>query len=362
MIARIWPFSSKPKMEPAPTAPRRSGASLLSLKPVDDAAVWGEYEIREPNPAIEVHENVYYVPHQDFTAWGIFDSSDQIVEASVDIAHGQPIAQVLTSAHRYADIREDAPDAEYIYGGRFHPHFGHFLVEALPRYWSIRPGAPRPKVLVHTNACSNYFAHFPHARAIFAALGIGPGDFAYFDEPRRIGKIIIPRPSFQQQVWAHRAFGRMCRFAGLQMLGGYPPRVNDRPVYLSKSRLAGGVGRVANEAELEAVLERNGVEIVYPETVAFPEQVRLFAGRSTILGTAGSAFHTSIFAPPAGRQIQLCQENTINSNMRMFDALNGNHVLHYHQPGSEMRDGTAFMREAWLPDPVAAAEDLLRLI
>ena len=46
------------------------------------------------------------------------------------------------------------------------------------------------------------------------------------------------KPSFQQQAFAHRVYGDLCRRAGHPLLGEAPVRPDPRPVWLSKTRLS----------------------------------------------------------------------------------------------------------------------------
>jgi capsular polysaccharide biosynthesis protein len=210
-----------------------------------------------------------------------------------------------------------------------------------------------------------FFHGYPFASAIASALGLTPNDFVFFDRPVRIRKLIVPRPSFQQQAFAHRVYGELCRRAGRALLGDAPVRPDPRPVWLSKTRLSAGVRRWNNEGEVEGVLEKFGVEIAYPEQMTFQEQVRLFASRSVICGTAGSAFHTSIFAPNRGRRVLIHPAPVINSNFRLFDALSGDEAVHVHVPAAESRHhppGYPFMATVTTPHALELAEAIAALL
>jgi len=55
--------------------------------------------------------------------------------------------------------------------------------------------------------------------------------------------------------------------------------------------------QMSNAVEVEALLQKQGFQIVEPETLAFMEQVRLFSRAEIIVGQGGAAFGNIIFAP-----------------------------------------------------------------
>ncbi len=66
---------------------------------------------------------------------------------------------------------------------------------------------------------------------------------------------------------------------------------------------------ITNEAELAGMLERYGFETVHPETLSLREQMELFAGAKTVLGSWGSGLTSLIFSPPGTVAIELQPED-----------------------------------------------------
>jgi capsular polysaccharide biosynthesis protein len=67
-----------------------------------------------------------------------------------------------------------------------------------------------------------------------------------------------------------------------------------------------GQGRVAtNEAEVWRELEARGFELVRPETLAWTDQVRLFAQASHMVGPMGSGLANALFSPAGSRLLTL---------------------------------------------------------
>lgn len=345
---------------------------LINLDNTD--SLWGDCKIFDGNPAVETHRSVYYLPWLQGGAWGVFDRSDQPLMASIDLAgeENRTIAQPLNSYMRYREMGGKAPDNRYIYGGRLTNHYGHFLIESLARYWhvgevSLRARSrwstsARPKILVHGYETETFGEKNTYAGEIFSALGLQQDDFVSFSRPLKVRELLIPRTSFHQQYGASKAYYRMCQRIGARLLDGVEVRTNDRPAWLSKARLETGVRRFKDELLVEEELAKHGVEIVYPETLTIKDKVALFASRTTLMGTVGSAFHGSIFAPKLGRRILLNGGPTLNSNFALFDKLTGSRAEYVYSPSSTEAPSPQFNVEVSLADPINVARDLLGML
>jgi capsular polysaccharide biosynthesis protein len=119
-----------------------------------------------------------------------------------------------------------------------------------------------------------------------------------------------------------------------------------------------------NEAEIEEVLHGAGVSILYPELVPFPEQLRLLSERRVILGTTGSALHTTAFLDrPPERVLAVSPEPLVNSNFRILDRLTGTDTAYFHaECASAPADGGTFALAFAFSRPVEVAKALLDLI
>jgi capsular polysaccharide biosynthesis protein len=94
-------------------------------------------------------------------------------------------------------------------------------------------------------------------------------------------------------------------------LGERPPR--PRRLYLSRSGIArpSKRRRVANEADVLAVLKPLGFEVVRPEELSFAEQVRTFAGAEAVVAPHGAALTNLVFSQRA-RVLELFEETFVN--------------------------------------------------
>jgi hypothetical protein len=337
------------------------------LSPRTEQTLWGACYIHEDDPFVRERTRVYYAPHVEGGPWGIFDAENQIVQSTIDywLPERLPLRQVHSSPYLPSQVTRTLPDGpEYVYGGRYTDHFGHFLIETLSRLWPLTGTGLRrgQKLVMHGPKGPAWWWRHRYVRDVFGALNITPDDIVHADEPFWIPHLIIPRPSFGAQDFAHRAFIRLGHYIGGKLMKGRLPRPNWRPAYLAKTRLPNGVRRIMNEDRIVEVMQRAGVEIFHPERLPILEMMKLLASRSVVGGTVTSAHHLCMFVEEASRFELLSPSEHLNSNFFLFDRLNRNRAFYYHPAG--VRDVTpenpTFLVYHELDDPVGVARALLR--
>lgn len=339
--------------------------TLQVLRPCTE--MWGAYEMRAADPKVSQLSGAVYLPQLRDKSWGIYDRDGRIFAPAVDLhgPGGETHNQCDTVTLPAHDDIKLAPEKYYIYGGELNPHFGHFIVNTLPRLWqSARMLDRSAKILFHGVGQPCNWLDRPFIRDIFNALSIGPENMRIFSAPTLLPDVVIPHASLQEQHFAHRILGSLGAKIGSALLGAEPVLANTRPVYLSKTALPAGVGRVTNEGVVEDILRQRGIDVVHPETLTMREQVRLFAERTCILGIVGSAFHTGLFHPPQGRVICISPTPGPNSNFYLLDGAAGYQVEYYFAPGSRIagRDVGGFLTSMEFAQPDMIANDLLTLI
>lgn len=338
-----------------------SDTPLLKGSLVPCVNIWGKKSIITDKPNIRIQDtSVYYIPQSNDKNWGIFNSDGTAVLGTLDY-HGpnnelkrtiQIDCQCLGAANTY--------NHDLIYGGVINAHFGHFLVNTLPRLWPLayEPLGNR-KILVHATASINSWFTLPFIKDIFHRLGLEIDDFVQFDIPTIIENLEVSEPSFQEQTFAHVAFGDLCKKIGSTV--DIPKSAKAKPIYLSKTRMRSGVGRFLNEEELVICMRRYGVEIVYPETLSFAEQVRMFSDKAVITGGSGSAFHTGVFSSASAKVIAINPMEEVNSNFLMLDDLSLHDCQYFFASASsvEFIKNDSFITSIKLANPQRTAAELM---
>lgn len=322
----------------------------------------------ETDPPILTLHDVIFVPFHDLgSPAGVFDHERKMVLQSWYFRGQNPIASsiVVTTPYSLESVKEWAPDDLYIYGGWLHQHFGHFLLSSLSRFWSKLWERHRAaKIAVHTPIGLDAMFACPWFAALIQGMGLDRDRFVELKHTVKIRTLIVSAPAFQEESFVNRVYAEFCNNLGQAIASSLITTPNDRPVFLSKEKMLTGVQRIENEAAISATLQRAGVEIVYPETLAFEAQIALWYNRSCVASFANSALHTSIFAP--GRTVfVLGYGDSLISNYPLVDKANRTDAHYFCPvPGSMIlhgaRNGFHTAHEA--RDPVGVAEDLLRAI
>ena len=170
-------------------------------------------------------------------------------------------------------------DEDVVYLGWLFSHYGHFLMQSLARIWHLADLDPTVKVIFHA-ANPEQSRPTSWAQRILAAFGIPPERILTLDEPARIRRLIVPEPLFAPRsvaddhtVRVHEAMAEPYRDLASRIAGDIQPSA--QPLYLSRRRLPSSQRLIIGEAQLEDVLQQQGFQIAYPETMSFEDQVRL---------------------------------------------------------------------------------------
>ncbi|WP_157235591.1 glycosyltransferase family 61 protein [Methylosinus sp. LW4] len=341
---------------------------------------WGGVDSRHGQPAINHEEGATFVPFKNaILPWGLYRSTGDLCMSAIDLSPRMDLDSCYgVAAHikqpfflEIDAIRPSPAPAglRYIYGGLLNLHFGHFITDFLSRLWfvTLPQFEERDFQICYTApevfTVANVFS-YPWLSAIMASLRLGPRNFLHVIEPMRFDKLTIPEPSLRAQFYIYSSFRDLALAANPLRDSVSKERDRKIPVYLSKTRLVGGVSRIVNEYEIERHLREAGIDIVYPESISLTEQISLLESTDTILGTTGSAFHVSAFCKSVPRIIGVHAAERTNSNFKLIDSVTNADAAYFYQPGGMFRstDGSAFSGEFVLKDPIAAARELLVLI
>jgi len=191
------------------------------------------------------------------------------------------------------------------FGGYFFPNFGHFLLESLSRLLSAEVADSSDPIV--------FLSSKPHKRLyrpyqnILTQIGIAPERVILVNAPLSVGEL-------RGQDAAYEFKGRVYPDAYRRVQEPTNERVKGKIVYLSRAQYAPKLGTDMRWAKDEDALERRlatefDAEIVYPETLAFAEQIAKFARADFVVGCEGSAFYTAMFLADAPHTIKLCGAN-----------------------------------------------------
>ena len=323
--------------------------------------IWGNTTLIESDPGDETVRSAIYVPFRPDLffdrdpGWGIYHPDGNLVKAAA--YYRGPQRHPIGQSERMSQISGDLNyiDEEFVYGGPFLMHYGHFLTASLPRLWHIRSavGTYR-RILCHSHESPEVWFAQEYVRAMLNAIGLATENFVRLESPSILRRLWVPRPAMEEQNFVHRTYGDLGVTIG-RAYGVHRQPQDKPPIYLSKTRLKAGITRLNQEHILGSYFAELGFDIVHPQELPFSEQLRLFARARTITGTVGSGLHTSLFLDRPSRIVALAGDNLINSNFVLFDRLKGNDALYLCPDTPWMyRSRESGFDVSWVPEDLAA--------
>jgi hypothetical protein len=188
-------------------------------------------------------------------------------------------------------------DEPAVWGGCISDHYGHFLTEFVSRLWPLLPGGKLAGLPVVFSGLDDW----PFVHDWLNAFGVRT-----IDIPRRgivrFKRMYVPEPAWRLNAWVAPEMLDVHRHARRGLNCAPLPSSN----VLWLSRLGLDRDRVPyDEALLEWLLEDYVIPI-NPQAMTLEEQVCAFEANRTVVGVAGSAFHTALMTRLPGRRIYLC--------------------------------------------------------
>lgn len=175
-----------------------------------------------------------------------------------------------------------------------HNIYGHVLIEMLPRLMAAlqltRDNGIKAHVLLRTDS--------PEWLREILTKYIGLDDIAYFDPSKE--RVLLKRGIFPTYPYFGKGFHPATADL-LDSIGNLPASGDQREghFFLSRTLLQNTKGRrfCENEQDLVDIARSEfDVDIVYPETLNWYEQVKVFRSAKSVTGLYGSALHTAILA------------------------------------------------------------------
>jgi capsular polysaccharide biosynthesis protein len=260
---------------------------------------------------------------EDFTYTGaLFDRDGEVVEASIRPEAGRHPHRHDGRAVAPADAASVEP-REAIYLGSLIHHFGHFLLEILPRLWGLE--RTRAEV-AYFHGWRGFWREPPGfiLETIRAVAG-REIEVRLIEQPTRFDRIWAPDPLFRIGGRASPEFAAWCQGFAARVASEIAPEAPER-IYLTRSRLGERKRRLRGEEEIEEVFSKRSFAIVSPETLPFFEQVRLMRSCRVLAGCEGSALHQAMFMPRGSAVVSL--DLRTNGNQFAIEAMQQHRALH----------------------------------
>jgi capsular polysaccharide biosynthesis protein len=316
-----------------------------------------------PEPSIHYIQDCRFFPHNDqfrSDIWGIYDGAGRLVlpaaflYSRTNLGGGQ---RWVVDQPRNSALLPEIECA--FYGGVIGLHYGHTLLEFLPRLWYLKQKAgPTTKILVHCGPGLEIAWDTPWFCDLMGLIGIRKGDLISPRQTSVVRHLFIPDPTFQINGFAHPAFTAFTNWVGDNVL--HDTGLGEQPVFLTKRNLKSGVINFLNEDELCRRLEELGFRIESPEELPLGHQISLFKQKGGVSGILGSNMHTSIFARrPFGTCLNIGAH--ISDSFYYADkANNADFSYFFSNTIQEVESAPGFSRSFRFQEPALLADEVAR--
>lgn len=218
----------------------------------------------------------------------------------------------------------------YFIDSPFPGHFGHITTEALSRLWGwdrAKAELPDLKAVFRTR--------FPNERIpgleldLYRAYGITEDDIVWVEQPTWLESLVGVTPMWHNAAphYVHPAMQQVWQRISDRLVADSEPTGTGERIFVSrKSDLARSC---RNTRDLEALFDRYGFTIVYPEDHSLRQQARIFAEAKVVAGLAGSAMFNVFNCQQLEHLIVLAHEAYTARNEHLFAALLGGQVDYF---------------------------------
>jgi len=247
-------------------------------------------EIKREPGGREMTNAVVAVDNSSRRSFGVIDTDGNVVPGTGADGRKAPHKKSYRDVEYYDDV------AIFCGPDRFF-HFGHFLVEGMERAWPLLSAKYRNAKLVFVTPSRDRIPEY--AAEFLRLLGVGAERVILLNKSARFRTLYVPQRAARigkyTSVAQSRVYKIIAKNAGASKFG--------EKIYVSRRRM--GARSIFGEEKIQRIFEKNGFQVVYPETLGIAEQAAMAAGAKYIAGIAGSALHLCVFMKPGGHLIQL---------------------------------------------------------
>jgi Glycosyltransferase 61 len=204
----------------------------------------------------------------------------------------------IAAAHRSVPLAQSLPGTVAVLNNRSPHNFYHWLLEVVPRIALMQRAGIESDWYLLDSQCS-------YQRRVLSLLNIDMEKVIQPHYALNLRPDVLVRPS-EPGVIATLEFANKIRSAVDSLQNDETPR----RIYISRRSAAHR--KLANEAELERLLDRFGFTTVEFESLDFAEQVRMVSRAEAIIAVHGAALANLIFAKAGTPVIEICPRSRYN--------------------------------------------------
>lgn len=211
-------------------------------------------------------------------------------------------------------------DEKVVYCGYMIKHWGHFLVDFVPRLWFFaKNDSPEIDKYVMTVPYGTAEEAVGNFKRLLELLGIYDKTLI-IARPVKFREVIIPEPSYQFLNFYSAEFKLICDRIAENALKEHPD-VQSKKIFLTRSAFKKSQHYELNMGVLDSYFRNNGYEIIFPEKLDLAELIALMRKAEVCASCSGSTPLNFIFAAD-GQDMIIVERTAILINEELdFDII-----------------------------------------
>ena len=250
-------------------------------------------------------------------SYGVFDEQFHFVRESFK-TRGR--ARQRVPRIKKSDI--DFIDKDVVYMGGVMPHFGHFLLEHFCRAYAMLDADMRDKYVVFANYKDATVPQFVYD--MMGLVGVPRERVFIIDKTTRFRNVYVPTQSFDMFRYTSPEYGKIFDYIVNNIDNGAGRY--SKKIYISRAKM--GTRRILGEEKIQSIFERNGFQIIYPETMSLQDQAAIVGHCNILAGCAGTGLHLALFMPRGGTVIQIKRNRKNKDSASTQTLINRTRGLH----------------------------------
>ncbi|WP_086649322.1 DUF563 domain-containing protein [Gluconobacter sp. DsW_056] len=217
------------------------------------------------------------------------------------------------------NFHDEHPEFDSLFwGGYFSDHYGHFLIETLPRLirYSFIKNEKSVKIVFLSKKSKEHLASISWIRFFFEKLGIELEDIFIPLFPIKIKSVLFCSDYISEQNYINKDCKKL--FSVFRKKDENKEKTQKPFAYISRKNLKSGTHKILNEYLIEEKLSSLGIIIFYPEEMSIDEQINII-NNYKISGFLGSFFHNCLFSFGKCEFLCLSYGEKLNLNYSLLD-------------------------------------------
>jgi capsular polysaccharide biosynthesis protein len=235
-------------------------------------------------------------------AAGLFDASKQPIAAGTC---WRTIEEPITVTPDWDGTKAPRQlSGNWLFGGLFYGHFGHFLCETTARLWALDQLTDVKGILFYPkNQMTHERRHTRHLLPFFDAMGLGHLEILAPQAPVEVEALCIPEQGFgiHSMISGRPEYRNYMR----RKLGREIAPDGPENIYISRTHLPTKRGSVVLETRVAALMEKAGYTVFHPQENPLEVQIAHYKAARAVVSLDASALHMAAMLVRPSTQVAI---------------------------------------------------------